>query len=149
MLVALAERYPMRFTRAQWGLLCKLRHTGGTFGTYLSKLRGEGLVEDDGRLFAATAVGLEYSGAVARGPRDSAERIAMWRECLSGKVLDMFDSLVEAFGPVSRERLAEWVGLTAGAGTFGTYLSKLSANGLVEKLPGGTLRAARHLFQDE
>lgn len=44
MLKVLVSRYPMTFTKSQLALLSKLSPRSGTYGTYLSMLRGNGLI---------------------------------------------------------------------------------------------------------
>jgi len=64
MLAVLAQRYPMKFTRAQLGTLAGYTASGGTFGAYLGTLRRNGLVEVDGDGVRAGA-GLFLSSAVS------------------------------------------------------------------------------------
>jgi len=48
--------------------------------------------------------------------------------------------LLEAFarhGSLTREKAAELVGMSPSSGTFSTYLSKLTSNGLVTKTSEG------------
>jgi len=57
----------------------------------------------------------------------------MWKRALGGTPAKMIDVVREAFpDPVTREQLAQAVGITHTSGTFGTYFSKLRANQLVE-----------------
>jgi hypothetical protein len=147
MLAVLASRAPIRLTRAQLGTLAKIKHTGGTFGTYLSRLRSDGLIAVEGDLLYATDAGIQAAGADVPIPRTPAEVLAMWKQSLGGKPAEMLDILVDRYPePVTRRALADAVGLEPKGGTFGTYLSRLSSNRLVEKV-GADLRAAAELVQ--
>ena len=64
MLEVLAQRHPARYTKPQWGLLARIKHTGGTFGTYLSRLRAAGYIEESNGLFGITDSG--FAAAVVR-----------------------------------------------------------------------------------
>jgi uncharacterized protein len=53
-LQTLAQRYPTKLTRAQFGTLAWFTPGGGTFGTYLGTLRRSGLIEADGKQVQAS-----------------------------------------------------------------------------------------------
>lgn len=53
-LQTLAQRYPTKLTRAQFGTLAWSTPGGGTFGTYLGTLRRSGLIEADGKQVQAS-----------------------------------------------------------------------------------------------
>ncbi len=148
-LAVLASRAPVRLTRAQLGTLCGLAHRGGTFGTYLSRLRTGGLIAEEGDLISSTPEGLAAVGGIPPAPSSPAEVQAMWKNALGpGAAGRLLDALVEAYPRwLSREHLAAAVGLTAGAGTFGTYLSRCRSNGLLEER-GGEVRAAAGLIEE-
>jgi len=61
MLQVLASRYPMTFTKSQLALLANLSPKSGTYGTYLSLLRSQGLIEV-GAEISITDEGLTYIG---------------------------------------------------------------------------------------
>ena len=146
-LAVLASRHPARFTRAQLGTLAGLAHTGGTFTTYLSRLRSHGLLEEDGELLGCSAEGLDAVGEVPPAPSSPEEVQAVWRRAVgsggAGRVLDALIDRWPAWTP--RERLAEACALTASGGTFCTYLSRLRSNGLLEER-GSELRASATLM---
>ncbi|MBI1182612.1 MAG: DUF87 domain-containing protein [Alphaproteobacteria bacterium] len=149
MLDVLVSRHPDRLTRAQWGTLAKLRHTGGTFGTYLSRLKGAGLVEDDGTLFWASDEAVRQFGADAPKPESAAAIREHWIAVVgSGAAGRLLAALVDEFpGWMRRETLATLTDLSATGGTFGTYLSRLRGNDLIEE-DGGLLRASADLFME-
>lgn len=134
MLERLAERHPETWTRAQLATLARIKKTGGTFGTYFSRLTQRGLIaERDGRV-AITDAGLDVMGGPPDQPQTREELIEAWRGRLTGGARRMLDVLLDAGERgVPRDELAERAGITMTGGTFGTYLSRLMSNGLVEK----------------
>ncbi len=84
----------------------------------------------------------EASAAPAETPE---ERIAMWNRAAgaAGKLFDVLRGAIPA--DLSKPELAEACGLTANAGTFSTYLSRLSGNGLITK-DADHIRATDDLF---
>ena len=137
MLEVLARQHPMRVTRAQLGTLTRMKHTGGTFGTYLSDLRRNGYIEQgsDG-MFGATAAGFAASGIVAPMPLTKAEVVEQWRQVLREGARRMLDEVLVTPAGLSRSELAERVGMVQSGGTFGTYLSDIRKTGLVEERDG-------------
>lgn len=134
MLKVLASRYPTKLTKSQLATFSKLKSSSGTYGTYLSLLRGQGLIEDDGELFMATEKGIEYCGESPDAPQTPEEVIEMWRNNINGGARRMFDILVEIQpDSTTKEELAIQANLEPTSGTFGTYLSILSSNGLIER----------------
>ena len=84
MLGVLAQRSPIKLTIAQWATLSQLKRTGGTWSTYLSKLKTAGLVEKSGELWTATPAGIAAAGAVPAAPTSTEELVAMWKGNLQG-----------------------------------------------------------------
>lgn len=146
-LVTLASAYPGGLTEAQWATIAGFKRKGGTWGTYKSRLRTAGLVEQRGNLWHATEAGLEAIGGAPPAPSTTQERLAMWRDALGGGPSKILDELVSRYPQgLARDLLAELVGMTASGGTFGTYLSRLSSNGLIER-DGAVITASAALFQ--
>lgn len=129
MLAVLVSRHPAGFTESQWATMSEMKRTGGTWSTYRSWLRVEGFVEQRDRLWYATqkAVG-EHSGLISQ----STDPIVAWKERVGGKAGEMIDVILER-GEIHVDQLGAAVGLTTSGGTFSTYLSRLTANGLVTK----------------
>lgn len=148
MLATLARRHPLRLTRAQLGTLSGLTPSGGTFNTYLSVLKRHGLVSEgpDG-LLEITPAGFAYLGSDAPpAPSDPAEVLEMWRAALRAGERRMLDELVSVYpGWLTREELGARTGIAPTGGTFGTYLSTLRRNGLVD-VDGERVRASATLF---
>lgn len=147
-LKVLAQRHPMRVTRRQLATLAGLAPTGGTFSTYYSRLRTAGYLDDSGNLIGCSDAGLAASDVVPQQPQTTDELVAMWRTNVGGAGR-MLDALVDYYpSALTRQQLAEKLGLEASGGTFSTYLSRLRSNGLAE-VDRGTVRAAETLFTGE
>lgn len=149
MLKVLASRYPMTFTKSQLALMAKMSPRSGSYGTYLSRLRSAGyLAEDDGQIGISDA-GLEFVGVTPTEPQSQAEVLAMWSNNLNGGARRMFDYLVQEYPrAVSRQELGDAVEMSAGSGSFGTYLSRLKSNRLI-KVSDGNIKAHSDLFAAE
>lgn len=148
MLATLARRHPLRLTRAQLGTLSGLTPSGGTFNTYLSVLKRHGLVSEgpDG-LLDITPAGFAHLGSdVPTAPTSPGEVLEMWRQALRAGERRMLDELVRAYpGWLTRDELGARTGIVPTGGTFGTYLSVLRRNGLIE-VDGDRVRASATLF---
>jgi len=137
---------PARFTKPQWGSLANLKHTSGTFSTYLSKLRTAGLVSEENGLFAPTPEAVAWIGDNITPPQNNGEVVEMWCNALGGTPAKMIRVLRGEFpDDISREEMGEQIGVSPTSGTFSTYLSKLRSNGLVE-VNGQNLRAGDPLL---
>ena len=138
-LAALAGVYPAGMTEAQWATAAGFKRSGGTWGTYKGRLRGAGLIEQkDGRWFA-TATGAEAVGDVELPPPVGPDLVRWWAAKLPGTP-KLAEALIEAWPrDMTRDELALAVGMTAGGGTFGTYLGRLASPGLIER-DGGVIR---------
>ncbi len=136
-LKVLAQRHPARFTRSEWATLAGLKKTGGTWGTYVSRLRMAGYLDErDGRV-GVTPAGLKAVGAVPPAPTTTAELVQMWKDNLGGGAGRLLDILVKSYPePMRRAVLAAHVRMEPTGGTFNTYLSRLRANGLLEERAG-------------
>lgn len=147
-LATLARRHPLRLTRAQLGTLSGLTPSGGTFNTYLSVLKRHRLVTEgpDG-LLEITPAGFAHLGSDAPpAPAGPAEVLEMWRAALRAGERRMLDELVRTYPDwLTREELGARTGIAHTGGTFGTYLSVLRRNGLIE-VDGNRVRASETLF---
>lgn len=144
-LAVLAGAMPAKLTESQWATLAGLKRTSGTWSTYKSRLRTAGLIATDGKLWWATPLGITAAGSTAPRARTPLERIAMWARAV-GPASKLLNILVAAHPEaLSRSDLAARADLTPSSGTFSTYLSKLSGNGLVTK-SGDKIRASDDLF---
>src|SRR5207245_2926984 len=64
LLAVLALRAPVKLTKGQWAALASMAPKGGTFRTYVSKLKTSGLVDWDGRFAQATEAGIARAGSL-------------------------------------------------------------------------------------
>jgi hypothetical protein len=134
MLERLAERHPETWTRAQLATLAGIKKSGGTFGTYYSRLSSRGLIAERHGRVGITDICLELIGGAPPAPLTPGDLIAGWRSKLTGGARRMFDVLLDVGeAGMTREELAALAEITLTGGTFGTYLSRLMSNGLVER----------------
>lgn len=142
----LAARSPARFTKAQWATLAGMKRTGGTWQTYVSRLRQAGYIEERDGLFGLTGAGAKAAGHVSRPSAGTV--IEDWKIALGSGPSKMIDQLVAAHPHgMDRANLADRVGMTAGGGTFQTYLSRLKSNGLID-VDKRRIKATETLFID-
>jgi hypothetical protein len=117
----------------QVGLVSGYVASGGSFGTYLSALSSAGLVRRDRGTITMTDAGAAVAKRPAATPTlaDLHERI---RAVLSGPHRKLLDAVIDA-GPagLTNDELGERTGYAPSGGSFGTYLSKLSSLGLVNR----------------
>ncbi len=135
MLRALAATAKDGLTKRELGALSGVKPSGGTFDTYLSRMRNAGYIENGGAGYRITAAGRVLVGDV---PLLSGRALMeWWLPRLGEKPALMLRLLYDADGPVSKEYLATSVGLASSGGTFDTYVSRLKARGLVDRVSGG------------
>lgn len=147
-LAALASVHPSGMTEAQWAVAAGLKKKGGTWTAYKSRLISAGRVAREGGLFFATEAGLADLGeAVIPLPAPGSERVDFWASKISG-IGPMIRHLAAVYPDwLSRDELAADLNLTAGAGTFSTYLSRLRSPGLIEEDAEKRVRAAVELME--
>lgn len=139
MLAVLAKSYPMRPTRAQWGTLSGMTHTGGSFQAHLSALKKAEFIREEVGRVEPTDNAFEWLGIPKPKPKSAAELLDVWMGVLKPTPRQMLDALVDlrrrdGEGWLRREALAERVGMTASGGAFQAHLSVLRTNGLMEVL---------------
>ncbi len=146
-LAVLAGRHPARLTEATWATLAGLKRTGGTWKTYKSRLRSAGYLDETPQGFVCSWTGLEAVGKTNHKPLQGAALIEHWKSAIpgAGPMLGMLASIYPDWMP--REQLARRLDLEPTGGTFKTYLSRLSGNGLLEKRADGRVRASEDLFR--
>lgn len=138
MVEVLARHHPLRYTKAQWATLAGMKHTGGTWGAYMSAVLRAGYVDRQGDLYGATESGLAFSGVTGGAPMSPEEVREVWRGKLRAGARAMFDQLVEVYpSALDKVSLADRVGMAVTGGTFGAYLGTLKRNGLAEVVADG------------
>lgn len=142
MLIALAQRAPL--TKKQLAVRAGLSANSGTFGSYLSDLRSQGLISGLVDSITITGEGIESLGVYDPLPTGRA-LLEYWTSKLGGGTSRMLITLADAYpNSVSKEDLGQAVGMSPVSGTFGTYLSKLRTLELIEG--SRELRASDELF---
>lgn len=146
-LAVLASVYPAGMTEAQWAVGAGLKRTGGTWASYVSRLRSAGRIQESGDLFFATEEGItDLGGQIAPMPAAGPELVEYWASRISG-VGPMLRTLAEHYPQwVSRDDLAATLNLAATGGTFNSYLSRLRSPGLIEEDREKNLRASPMLM---
>lgn len=147
MLQVLASRYPMIFSKSQLATLTSMSPRSGTYGTYLSLLKSQQLIYIDHEGIQLSEGGKEYmKDAIGSTPHTQDEIINMWRNKLTGGARRIFDVMVENYpDAIHKEELGMVTNMIPSSGTFGTYLSLLRRNGLIET-NGSLVAASKNLF---
>jgi len=147
-LVTLAQFHPTPCTDRKIGILADLAVRGGTFSTYLSRLRKEGLIDFDSR----SAIAITQDGVSSLGsswsPLPTGDALRQhWLSRFSGGKRRILEVLFDAYpDAVDRDSLAHDADLTGNGGTFSTYLGKLHTLDLTEGR--NPIRASPILFGD-
>ncbi len=150
MLTVLARQHPLRVTRAQLATLAGLKVTGGTFNTYFSTLRTRHLISQQGALVELTDRGRTEAGVpINAAPMSSQEIRDQWMSVLKAGARTMLEIVLDQWPqPIARTELATRAQLEPSGGTFGTYLSNLRSNGLVQ-VADGQVRASSVFFLNQ
>ena len=122
---------------------------GGSFSARLSEVRSAGLLEDPAAGFVrATEHGAhEYLGKF-QAPSTTAEVMAVWEPKWGAVHKAIMRFLIEIGQPVSREHVAQAVGMTMG-GSFSARLSEVRSSGLLVEPGRGMVAANKEaLFLD-
>ncbi len=143
MLIALAQN-PNGLTYRKLSILTGLSSTSGTWGTYLSDLRGKNFVTRGDPMMITSY------GIAALGPYDPLPTGAELREYWQGRLgqsgkRKIFDAVIAAYpNSISAAEVSRKAGISNTSGTWGTYLAELRG---LELISGrGELRASDDLF---
>lgn len=141
-LAVLAGFHPAGMTEAQWALAAGYKRTGGTWGTYKSRLRQAGLIEQRGKEWFATDAAAEAVGAMHETPPVPGPSLVRWWTAKLPGTAKIAEALIEAYPEsLTKDELADRVGMVASGGSFGTYLSRLASPGLILR-DGGVIQLA-------
>ncbi|BBX30537.1 type IV secretory system conjugative DNA transfer family protein [Mycolicibacterium alvei] len=133
MITALATMAPLRLTKAQWATVAHMKHTGGTWSTYLGEIRRAGLIHETPAGFTLTQAGWDYIGHRPE-PMTAHQLQQHYLDILRAGAARMLQAVIDAHPEgLSKAELADVSGVTASGGTFSTYLGDLRRNGLVEQ----------------
>lgn len=141
MVETLGRMAPLRLTKGQWGTVAKMKTTSGTWSTYLSHIRQLGFLDEKVDGYTLTDAGFDYLGG-RPNPMTAEELQNHYRTILRTGAAKMFDALLNIYpAGLTREELGAEADMVTTSGTFTTYLSDLTRNGLAERRPDGTLAA--------
>lgn len=144
---ASASFYPNPITKSRAGAIAGLSYKSGTFGTYLSTLKRNNLVEINSNDIIITQEGLNFVGDVEPIPSDSESLINMWCNIVKGGASRMLKVLADNYpNSMTKEELGLQTDLSHFSGTFGTYLSTLKRNGLIT-VKGNEIKIAEEFFE--
>ena len=134
MLQAIATSHADGLTWRQVAQLAGMKASGGSFLKYKSLLRTHACVEERGGLVFISDAGRAHAGDPGP-PMAGIELLEYWRAKLPGKAKDMLREAwaVGPKGSISRQALAEAVGMEMTGGSFLKYLSVIRSNGLIEE----------------
>lgn len=133
MLFSLGRMAPLRLTKAQWGTVASMKHSSGTFSTYLGELRRAGLLDETHDGFTLSEAGFEFIGG-RPAPMTGKELQEHYLTILRKGAARMLQSLMNVYPrALTRNELAEHAGIAVTSGTFSTYLGDLKRNGLIEQ----------------
>lgn len=140
--------HPKAVSKTRIGLIADLSPSSGSFNTYLSNLKREGLIEVISGEIKITEDGLQKVGDVPTLPSGD-ELVNMWCSHVgagsgAGRILKYLANIF----PKSQSKIgvADAVELSASSGSFNTYLSTLKRNSLIQ-VENGALKASEELFQ--
>ncbi len=125
----LVSRHPAKFTMGQWAVLSKMKKTGGTWITYVSRLRTAGFIDETNGMISATESGIAAAGVEVGAPQSQADIVSQWKKSLGSGPAKIIDVLIAAYPDgLDRQTIAEQVNMEATGGTFSTYVSRLVSN---------------------
>ena len=139
MVLALGRMAPLRLTKSQWGTVSRLKTSGGTWSTYLSDIRRAGLLDETSAGYTLTDAGFDYLGG-RPDPLNPTELQDHYRGVLRRGAATMLDALIDAYPrSLTKDELGAAAEITTTGGTFSTYLSDLTRNGLARKTDTGII----------
>ncbi len=142
-ILAVLAQYPHGKNRRALGTLSGYSSSGGSFGTYLSRLRGKGYIEGSDVIRITTA-GAEALGDFEPLPRGE-ELQRYWLDRLGKGEASILRVLLDQYPhTLDREGLGRLAGYEASGGSFGTYLSRLRTKELIDERE---LRASEAFFE--
>ena len=145
-LLALASRHPMKFTKAQLATITRYAVRGGAYLRHLRVLKDEGYITLQNGFIQITDQGkVQIQGHLTHEIAHE-NIIAMWQRTLTGGARRIFDVVASTYPQeLSREEIGQQTGLTPRGGAFGRYVSILRNNGLIE-VEGRMIKASNTLF---
>lgn len=140
-LAVLSGVYPGGITEAQWATAAGYKRTGGTWKEYRSRLKRAEMIELRGDLYYATELGAQSAGDVELPPAPGPALARWWAARISGTPR-LVELLIDAWPhALTRDELADRLGMVASGGSFKEYLSRLKRNGITVEHRGGIVLA--------
>jgi uncharacterized protein len=131
-LSALAMRHPAPLTKSQLAALAGYAPGGGGFNNALSAMKTAGFIRREGDLATITSDGLAALGQLPDRVRDGAALLDLWCSKLKpqsvGRILRW---IAEQKTAVTKQQMAEAVGMDPGGGGFNNYVSTYRLSGPV------------------
>lgn len=144
-MIALAQ-CPNGLTSRQIGVRAGLSSRSGTFATYLGKLRSLGYIAGGrGGSIKITETGIASIGDYEPLPTGHALFQYWMRELGQSGAARILGALHSRPSGLSREAILEVTGMS-NSGTFATYMGKLRALDLIQKISPSEFRASEDLF---
>lgn len=132
-LVALASRYPAKFTVGEWAALAGMAPRGGAWGKHFRTLKAAGLIVESNGAVQATEAALAICGPVRATAFTREDLIALWQDKLGGNTGKLLQALCDAGEHgLSREHMAEIVDMEPRGGAFGKLVRGLVRNNLAQ-----------------
>ncbi|MGK2880842.1 MAG: winged helix-turn-helix domain-containing protein [Mycobacterium sp.] len=123
-----------------------MKHTSGTFSTYLGELRRADLITEDSVGFTLTDAGFDYLGG-RPAPMTGEELQQHYLSILRAGAARILQAVIDAYpNGLTKSEISEQVGIVATSGTFSTYVGELRRNGLIDQ-HGAELVATDILMQ--
>lgn len=146
MLGWLACFYPESLTREKVATLSGFTASGGTFNTYLSELKRNGWISENGEI-SITEEGLSHAINIPEKPSNPEAFIEMWASKFREGAARIFRLVCETYpDSMTKKEIGEATGFEPTGGTFNTYISELRRNGLVV-IKDNEITASRELFE--
>lgn len=140
----LAFEHGKTVTKQKIGLFVGMKITGGTFNSYISVLKTNGFISVVGDNVSITETGLSHLGSLPE--RETGEDILnRWRKQLKRGAIEMLEVIV-ARHELTKDELADTVGMTGTGGTFNSYLSNLKTAGLIT-VDGPNIALSEDIYQ--
>lgn len=147
LLRTLAERYPMRLTRAQISTFSGRKPRSSAFKAAIAEIIRDGYVTLNKGQYEITDHGVNAVGELPDTPPNPQAVFEMWRSALPTYERDLLDSLVAAYpNGLTRQELSDQTGRSLTSSAFKAAISTLAKNGLAE-MRAGEVRASDDLCE--
>jgi hypothetical protein len=145
-LTALAMFSPNPVSRTKVAFMASLSVKGGYYSNLISELKRAGFVDGIGQMVMITLSGKDALGSFTPLPTDPDELIDHWASAVGKAPGSMLRALQGHYpGFITRQELADSIGLSAGAGYFNNCLGNLRKLDLLEE-QGNTLRISSEIY---